>query len=290
VEKEKRKKILLTGATGFLGSHLLRAFLNKGWDVSIIKRSFSVTRRIDDLLHRVSFLNIDIDPLELIFEQKAPFDAVVHTATCYGRQGETASQILEANCSFPLRLLATATRFNTDTFFNTDTILSSYLNSYALSKRQFEEWGKLFSEQGKIGFVNLKLEHMYGPGDDSSKFSTFIFENLKSNVPQLELTLGEQKRDFIYIDDVVNAYVLLLENEGKKRRFSEYEVGSGQAVSIRKIVECVKVIAQSRTELLFGVKPYRDNEVMFSQADIGKLEHLGWTPETSLKEGILKSL
>jgi nucleoside-diphosphate-sugar epimerase len=64
MEDGKKKNILLTGATGFLGSHLLQAFLDKSWEVSIIKRSFSNTNRIDNLLHRVSFLDIDIEPLE----------------------------------------------------------------------------------------------------------------------------------------------------------------------------------------------------------------------------------
>jgi CDP-paratose synthetase len=288
--KQSNKNILLTGATGFLGSHLLRSFLHKGWSVSIIKRSFSNTQRIQDLLPRVATLDIDTEPLESIFEQCGPFDAVVHTATSFGRNNETAGQVMAANLVFPLKLLETATFFNTTTFFNTATILYAYLNSYALSKRQFEEWGKVFSNQEKIGFVNLKLEHMYGPGDDASKFTTFIFESLKNNVPQIELTPGEQKRDFIYIDDVVAAYVILLEKQVKDAVFSEYEIGSGKAVSIRKFVEIVKEIAGSKTKLLFGAREYREHEIMFSQAGIKKLQETGWQPKVSLDQGILKSL
>ncbi len=285
----KRKSILLTGATGFLGSNLLRAFLDKEWDVSIIKRSFSNTSRIHNLLPKISFLDIDIDPLESIFDQRSSFDAVVHTATCYGRRGETASQVMEANLVFPLKLLEIAAFFNTPAFFNTATILYSFLNIYALSKRQFEDWGRIFSCQKKIGFVNLKLEQIYGPGDDDSKFTTFIFESLKKNVSRIELTPGEQKRDFIYIDDVVSAYILLLEGFKKENEFSEYDIGSGKAVSIREFVECVKEISGSNSELIFGAKPYRDHETMLSNADIEKLELLGWSPCIPLRDGILKS-
>jgi nucleoside-diphosphate-sugar epimerase len=131
---------------------------------------------------------------------------------------------------------------------------------------------------------------MYGPGDDSFKFTTFIFESLKNNLPQIELTPGEQKRDFIYIDDVVDAYVVLLEKQQQEAEFSEYEIGSGEAISIREFVETAKKIAKAKTELVFGVKEYREHEIMFSQANIKKLQGCGWAPHVPLDQGILKSL
>jgi nucleoside-diphosphate-sugar epimerase len=132
---------------------------------------------------------------------------------------------------------------------------------------------------------------MYGPGDDSSKFTTFIFESLKKNVPQIELTPGEQKRDFVYIDDVVEAYVVLLEKQKEKTEFSEFEIGSGEAVSIRDFVETAKDVIGAKTKLLFGARKYREHEIMFSQADIKKLqEYCGWDPHVPLNKGILKSL
>ena len=139
-----------------------------------------------------------------------PSKAVVHTATCYGRNRETPLEVFEANLKFPLDLLEKAALFSTDTFFNTDTILYKYLNGYSLSKHQFVEWGKQYADEHKIKFCNIKLEHMYGPGDDDSKFTTYVINSCLNNVPEVKLTLGEQERDFIYIDDVVSAYQLLL--------------------------------------------------------------------------------
>ncbi len=290
--QNKKRKILLTGATGFLGSHLLAAFLKQQWEVSIIKRSFSNISRIEHLLPSVSYINIDKEPLELIFERAGKFDAVVHTATCYGRNGETAPEVLQSNLDFPLTLLNTATFFNTTTFFNTATILYEYLNYYALSKKQFEEWGKIYANQEKIGFVNLQLEHIYGPKDDSSKFTTFIFESLKNNVPHIDLTPGEQKRDFIYIDDVASAYITLLNSDKiiNNKSFSVYDVGTGEAVSIREFVELAKKMLNSKSELCFGKQPYRQHEVMLSKADISALQEQGWEVQTTLQNGILKTI
>jgi CDP-paratose synthetase len=291
-----KKKILLTGATGFLGSHLLRAFIAKGWDVTIIKRSFSNTNRICDLIPQLSFVDKDITPLASVFDEKNRFDAVVHAATCYGRDGQSAAEILETNVGFPLELLENSMRckvsvfINTATFFNSASLLYPYLSNYILSKRQFEDWGKVFSAHKKIGFVNLRLHQIYGPGDDSSKFTTWIFESLKKNHPHIELTPGEQKRDFVFIDDVVSAFLHILDTQNKENEYLEYDIGSGKEISIREFVEKAKEISGAKTKLIFGAKPYRDFELMQSRADIEPLKTTGWAPAISLETGILKSL
>src|SRR5207344_1577562 len=107
----------------------------------------------------------------------APLDAVVHTATSYGRKGEKAVAVLEANTAFPLRLMESGISFGVKTFFNTDTSLNKYMNFYALSKKQFADWGRLLAGQKKIRFINIELEHFYGPGDDDSKFTASVIRS-----------------------------------------------------------------------------------------------------------------
>ena len=60
-------------------------------------------------------------------------------------------------------------------------------------------------------FINMRLEHFYGPGDADSKFTAHVMNSCLRNVPELKLTLGEQRRDFFYIEDVVSAYLIILE-------------------------------------------------------------------------------
>jgi CDP-paratose synthetase len=278
-------KVLVTGATGFLGSHLVKALLQAGHKVSILKRSFSDTWRIDDVIKQLDCYDIDRCVLDAPFKAQGKFDAVIHTATCYGRKGESIEEIFKSNTLFPLKLLETAFLFNTTTFFNTDTILSKYLNSYSLSKKHFVEWGKQFSSMEKIRFVNIQLEHMYGPSDDESKFTTYVINNCLANIPELKLTLGEQKRDFIYIDDVVAAYLLLLLASSRKM-YQDFELGSGKTISIRQFVETVHMLVGASTVLNFGAIPYRKGEIMESNADINALKEMGWAPTVSLIEGI----
>ncbi|MBK5273833.1 MAG: NAD(P)-dependent oxidoreductase [Desulfuromonadales bacterium] len=282
--------ILLTGATGYLGSHLARAFLSAGHSVTILKRSFSDLRRLTDVQSSLRMFDLDRNGLEEAF-QSASFNAVVHTATCYGRAGEQSWQIFETNAAWPLRLMEMAATAGTGMFMNTDTSLDRYLNFYSLSKKQFSEWGKMFAAQGRIRYVNIELEHFFGPGDDDSKFITHVIKSCVENVPEFRLTAGEQKRDFIYIDDVVAAYTLLLEKAPSlEASFQEYGLGSGEAVTIREVVERVHHLTGSGTILNFGALPYRANEVMESRADISSLTALGWAREVDLIEGLRKTV
>ncbi len=278
--------ILITGATGFLGSHLTDKFVNEGFKVIVLKRSFSNTWRINHLLDRIIYYNIDKTDLSKPFEEHK-IDTVIHTATKYGRANEKVSEIVESNLFFPLKLLELSTFFNIDTFFNTDTILYRYLNYYSLSKKQFVEWLKVFSN--KIKVFNLKLEHIYGEKDSTTKFIPWVISQMLKNEKEIKLTKGEQKRDFVHVKDVVEAYYKVFSKKNSfKKGFYEYGVGSGHAVKIKEIVTMIKKITgNDKTYLNFGAIPYRENEIMESLAKIEKIEKdISWNPKIPLREGL----
>lgn len=284
-------KLLITGATGFLGSHLTRMFMEGGHEVVILKRSHSDCRRICDLLPRLAHFNLDRVSLSEVFAEVPGVGVVIHTATCYGRQGETIPELFNANSAMPLQLLETAAAAGVSTFLNTDTSLDKFLNPYALSKRHFAEWGRLYANQKKIRFVNLELEHFYGADDDESKFTSHVIRSCMNNLPRLDLTPGEQRRDFIHIDDVLTAYRFVMEAAADSPEyFQNYGVGSAQPVTIRSFVETVQRLAGSHTRLNFGALPYRENEVMDACADVSSLNSLGWSPQVTLEQGIARTI
>lgn len=284
------KTVLLTGANGFLGSHLLEALLNEGYSVVILKRSTSDTWRIKSLLTNIKSYDLDRTSITHIFEQQK-IDVIIHTACNYGRSGESMHDIASTNLMFGLTLLDIAIANNVSTFVNTDTFLQKNLSKYALSKHQFTQWLELQSKE--INVINLKLEHIYGPKDDTTKFAPWIISQLKGKVATIPLTKGEQMRDFIYIDDVVSAYLCLLSKSENSQGFNEYEVGTGNLTSVRHFVELIKESYENQngpcaTQLVFGSIPYRPGERMTIEVDNSALIKAGWSAKSSLEDGITK--
>lgn len=288
------KTILLTGATGFLGSHLLKRLLYEGCEIVILKRSFSDTWHIKEELKHVHAYDVDRESLETCFLRHS-IDTVIHTATNYGRKEKKASSLVQDNVLFPLIVLELAQKHNADNFINTDTMLHGGLNAYAVSKQQFVAWAKRLTSEKGTYFINMRLEHMYGPWDDDSKFVTWILRQLQQEVEVIPLTAGTQKRDFVYIDDVVEAYWKVLQH-GFRDCYAELEVGSGTSISIREMVESAKRIVEQmkggplRTKLLFGEVPIRKGEPNVMSVDISKLAELGWKPRYDLHQGLKETI
>lgn len=281
--------ILLTGATGFLGSHLLHALLGNGHTVSIIKRTASSLHRIADIIDQCRCYDIEQQSLKSIFDTEK-FDLVVHTACDYGRSGKPISSVIETNIVFSVRLLELANASGVSGFINADTMLPRFVSAYALSKSQFVDWLRCFSS-GDMRVINMRIEHMYGPGDDSKKFMNWVLSQLRNNVPSIELTKGEQKRDFIYVDDVVSAFFVVIRRINELQKFSEFQVGTGNSIPLRDTVEVLVSSYKSKhqnssTKIDYGKIPYRDNEPMEIIVDNRHLVELGWKPEYGLREGI----
>lgn len=281
----KKQTILLTGGTGFLGANLLRSILIKGFDVVLLLRRSSNLYRISDLLSKVKTYYIEDGSLENLFEDNK-IDVVLHCATNYGRKDEGAISVLESNLMLPLKILQLGVQNGITCFVNTDTILDKRISYYSLSKNQFKEWLKMYSH--KIVCANVALEHFYGPNDNISKFVTSIMISLLKNEREIQLTEGKQKRDFIYIDDVVTSFACIFPHLAKKEKgFFNYEIGTGKTISIKEMVSLTKSLANNtKTILNFGAIPLRHNEVMESKVDLSNIHSLGWRPKISIKEGL----
>src|SRR5437016_1272391 len=102
-----KKTILLTGATGFLGSNLAKKLIHRNYKVIATKRSFSNTFRLTNCLDTISFYDIDKVNPEIIFKENK-IDTIIHCATSYGRKQENSIDIANANLILPLNLLMLA--------------------------------------------------------------------------------------------------------------------------------------------------------------------------------------
>lgn len=279
--------ILLTGATGFLGSNLLARLVEDGHNVIILVRQSSSLQRIADRLDRVTVHKVGDSNYQDLF-QANKIETIIHCATNYGRGAIDTVELLDSNLIMPITLLQSGCFAGVRCFINTDTILDKGVSDYALSKSQFREWLRNYAR--KMVCVNVALEHFFGPLDNPTKFVSFIVKQFLDDVDSIDLTLGEQKRDFIFIDDVVSAFLLILERcASLESGYLDYEVGTGVTISIRDFVELTKqIVGNTRTQLNFGAIPYRENEAMETVVNTAAIRSLGWCPGTSLIEGISK--
>lgn len=286
------KTVLLTGATGFLGSHLLEALLSEGYEVIALKRSTSDTWRIEHLLKRAKFIDIDIDPIDRAF-QLNPVDAVLHTACLYGRNNEKATTVSTSNVLFPLSLLELSVAYQVPRFVSCDTFYSKFFNAYSLTKNHFRDWLCYFSKH--IQVANLILQHVYGPHDSDHKFVPWVLQQMLKETATIPLTEGIQKRDFIYIDDVVTAFMHVLTAPGTPG-FASYDLGTGKLTRLRDFLELARIEVEQqlgrkiKTELAFGQVPYRPGEIMAPKINPTPLMASGWQPQIGVEEGLRKTI
>lgn len=297
------KTVLLTGATGFLGSHLLEATLKEGYQVVILKRSTSDTWRISHLLDNIKVYNIDIDSLHQVFVENS-IDIIVHMATLYRKfdNEQEAQQMIDANISFPVELLELGIRnkikgfINTGTFFEYDcsnlpvdesTQIKPF-NFYAQTKVEFENI--LESYSSKLMINTFRLFSPYGEKDNFKLIPMIIQKALSDE--KIELSDGMQKLDFIYVGDIIDAYMKALSKMFSQKQTSYYQVynlGSGECVSVRDVVSIIEQQLRKPIKKVWGRPSKIDIPVVF--ADISKVEaELGWFPMYSIQDGIASTI
>jgi CDP-paratose synthetase len=291
----RKAEILLTGSTGFLGSHLLFELV-KTYNVNVLVRASSNLARLSHLNNQFNIYSIEEVDLGLLFEEKK-FEIIIHTATAYGRKNETKEEIFQINYFIPNLLLDLSLKngvryfLNTDTFFNNNINFKNNLDYYVVSKKEFLSNAITKIPNQDLCFINLVIYQMYGPGDSKEKFTTYIINQILYNATELNLTSCEQTRDFIYVIDVVNAIAKILEQrDNLKDNFTNFNIGTGVAVPLKNMVILTKELCESEIQLNFGKLEQRDGEIMNSVADNQSLLQLGWLPKFTLQNGLKQTI
>lgn len=284
-------RIVITGGNGYLGKRIVKKIVKESEHkvVLILKEVKNLEEFYDS--PNVEKYSTSTEDIRKVFESNV--DCVLHLATAYGRRGENSKEILSANLIFPLEVLEMAIKSNVKYFFNMDTAIQKLINQYTVTKKQFRDWGEYYGSQEKIRFINMKSEHFYGPFDNEIKFIANMLNQLRSNKPYIETTLGEQKRAFIYIDDIVEAIMCIIKYETQKEEleFVEYQLGPDNNITIKEALNIMKKLTNSKSEIKYGAIAYRKNEEMESKCDNSKLKAIGWKQKVlTFEEGIEKIL
>lgn len=282
------KSILLTGSTGYLGNRLGQRLLEEGFSVVAVhlnrNENFVFDEKYEARVHKVY---LSEESVSEIFA-KNRIDGIIHTSTLYGRSGEQIADMIKANVVFPVEIITNAITKGVEFFINTDSILNKYISPYALTKSNLTDWMKMYADDIKM--IDIKLDHFYGPNDKNTKFVAAMLEKLVRNEEKIDLTEGTQTRDFIYIDDVVDVYAVVLKNLDKMSlgQVATFEVGTNKKTSIRYVVTKLKELVGSTTKLNFGAVPYRKNEMLDYDVNTTALRLLGWEPSITIEDGLKK--
>ena len=241
-----KKTIVITGINGFLGSNLAKKFSSE-YSILGIEYSTNNLFRIEGYPFKV----YDSKSIDSIFKENT-IDVIIHTATIYGRNNEKIPDIAQTNLIMPFDLLDLSIKNNVPVFINTDTVLDRFVSTYSLTKRQFQEW--LFFRKDEIKVVNMKLEHFYGIGCSTTNFITSMIERLKNNELNIDLTAGEQKRGFIYFEDIIEAYEIVVRKlDSLSDKYNEFEVGTHELNTIKEVMLILKALTKSNTNLNLNI-------------------------------------
>lgn len=284
------RQVAITGANGFLGSYVVEQIIKEGFTPVLILRKNSDLWRISHLISKVHIFRMSGDESEVEeLLDLHEIDCIIHLATEYGRDCPM-SKLLNSNVIFPLTLIEGAQKrglklfINTDTFFAKSEFDQGYLKDYTNSKRILEKLLIDFKDRSKI--VNLRLEHVFGENDSENKFFTSVIKALIQNEQKIDLTEGQQKRDFVYAGDAADAYISVIREYDGLDEFSEFEVGSGRSITVRTFVEKLAREVDSETKLRFGALASRQGEISDSYAKNEGLKKIGWSPKYTIEMAI----
>ena len=264
---------LVTGITGFIGSHLAVALLDKEWEVhAIVRRHSKIETLHRDIQDRVVFYQLDEYPNMLKILHLVRPTVVFHLASLFLAQHDydDIEPLMESNLIFGTRLLEAMVQTGTRAFINTGTAWQHYknevynpVNLYAATKQAFEDILRYYQELGQIDVITLQLADTYGETDTRKKLLALL-HNAAESGEILAMSPGEQKIDLVHVVDVVSAYILAAEYlyMGKTELFGCYAVTSGEVISLRELAVRYSRLIGKEIHIEWGGRPYRQREVM----------------------------
>jgi nucleoside-diphosphate-sugar epimerase len=297
-------RCLITGASGHVGSHLTRRLVAAGAEVAVLVRPESDLSRLAEARERVRVVRGDLWNLAEVADSiKATRPEVVFHLGWAGVTGDRRNDPaqLTRNVAASLDLLELAREAacgcwigvgSQAEYGSSDEVLKEELplrptTPYGVGKAAVGMLTQKLCELYGMRYVWLRLLATYGPGDDERHLIPGVIRRLLAHT-RPALTAGEQLWDYLYVADAAEAIYRTAKIESVQGVFN---LGSGDALPVRAIVERIRDLINPSLPLGFGEISYPPNQVMRLQADITRLRSaIEWTPQTSLDEGLQRTV
>ena len=297
-------KILVTGGAGFIGSNLVNSLIEENHQVVIIDDlSTGEKQKINK---KAKFFHEDIlNDLSAIFQEEQ-FDYVVHEAAQMNIRKSIEDPFLDSrvNIEGSINVMENCRKYAVKKIVFASSGGAVYgdtqdiptpenhplkpASPYGLSKDTVESYLQFYGDFYKLPSVSLRYANVYGPGQnpagEAGVVAIFTQQLLNGKRPTINGN-GTKTRDFVYVEDVVKATIRCLKSE----KVGIYNVGTGTETSIGQIFEMIKAAVGTNTKPIYG--PDILGEQQRSSLDFSKIhKDFGWSPETSLEDGIKKTV
>jgi nucleoside-diphosphate-sugar epimerase len=291
------KRALVTGATGFIGSHLVRHLLQEGWVVGVLGHKESLTSdALDCNIQSFYYSGITSEVIKSVTEFQP--DVVYHLASLF-LATHTADQIeslITSNVLFGTQLLEAIGQSRCRVLINAGTGWQNYtpeppfdlpvfspVNLYAATKQAFEDIALFYVQTTQLRMITLRLFDSYGPGDSRRKLLRLLLDALKTEQP-LGMSPGDQILDLVHVDDICRAFLHAAKraSEDLSQGAAVFAVSGKERMTLQAVVQQLEKAARRRLPVEFGRRPHRPREVIHPW-DGPELP--GWQPTITLLEG-----
>lgn len=298
-------RILVTGGAGFIGSHIVDRYINEGNEVIIIDDLS--TGKKENINPQARFHHIDIRDkgMEAIFEKERP-EIVNHHAAQMDVRRSTENPAFDADVNIigTINLLENSVKYGVKRFIFASSGGAIYgeqkdfpageehqqfpLSPYGVSKLAGEKYIHYYSKNFGLRYISLRYSNVYGPRQnpegEAGVVAIFIGRLLKGKEPVINGD-GEQTRDYVYVDDVVEANISATRSETE----GSFNIGTGIETSVNKILSNLIDITKVDIKGIHG--PPKKGEQRISVLDCSKaIKSLGWKPKVTLEDGLRRTV
>lgn len=292
-----KTRIVITGATGFVGSNLVHFFLKKDFEIGLILRENSNTTPIKDLEDKLTIFryNNNVTSLTDFFKDFSP-SVVFHLASNFIAEHtfKEIDSLINSNITFGLHILEAMKESDVRKLINTGTSWQHYNNEdynpvclYAATKQAFEALIEYYVKAENFKVITLKLFDTYGETDTRPKLINLLHK-FADEKTELKMSPGEQMLNLVHINDVCKAFLIAYKsvvNQMHSNHF-RYAIANQKDYKLKEVIEIFESITNKSINVVWGGRPYRNREVMELW---NKGETLpGWEAVISLKEGLKK--
>lgn len=303
----RNKKILITGGSGFIPSHVVRRLVKMGADVTVMVKYNSLIDniRLVDTWDEIQIIEADLRNLDSLQQiKKLKPEIVIHMAA-YNHVGDSFIHVNEAlmsNAVGTANLLESYEDYELFIYTSTseiygyqtsvpfiESMIPSPISPYSIGKYSGELYARMKCEQQHRPIVMLRPFNTFGPYQSTRAIiGELICKCIRGEM--IETTKGDQTREFNFVENIVDAFISVIERKditiGKT-----INIGGGEEVKIKELVSLIHQMTESKSELRIGSLEYRPTEIwrMYTDAKYAR-EFLNWKPIISFHEGLEKTV